>query len=45
MRKGVAFVQGCFSAMYHLAPWSKLLHSSLSTVPALTNARTAVSGL
>ena len=32
----VAFAQGCFSAMFNLAPWLKLLHSSLSTVPALT---------
>ena len=42
--KEVAFVQGCFSAMFRLAPWLKLLLSSLSTVPALTRARTDVPG-
>ena len=41
MKKGlcvmeVAFVQGCFSAMFRLASWSELLHSSLSTAPVFT---------
>ena len=38
----VAFVQGCFSAMFRFASWPKLLHSSLSTVAALTRACTAL---
>ena len=40
--KGVAFAQGCFSAMFRLVPRLKLLHSLLSTVPALMSACTAV---
>ena len=42
--KEVAFGQGCFSAMFRLASWSKLLHSSLSTAPALMCTHTAVPG-
>ena len=38
----VAFVQGCFLSMFHLAPCLKLLHSLLSTAPALMHARMAV---
>ena len=40
--KGVAFAQGCFSAMFRLVPQLKLLHSLFSTVPAFKSARTAV---
>ena len=38
----VTFAQAYFSAMFHLVPWSKLLHSSFSTAPAFTQACTAV---
>ena len=40
--KEVAFAQGCFSAMFCLVPWSKLLQSQLSTAHALTSACTAM---
>ena len=36
MCKGSSIRARLFSAMFHLAPWLKLLHSSLSTAPALT---------